>query len=40
MDYKKLKGQLIFRGAWLKVLEPQWLADEMRQWHEESAKMY
>ena len=34
------KGQLLSRGAWLKVLEPQWLADEMRQWHEEAAKMY
>ena len=34
------KGQLLSRGAWLKVLEPQWLADEIRQWHEESAKMY
>ena len=34
------KGQLMSRGAWLKVLEPQWLAEEMRQWHEASAKMY
>ena len=34
------KGQLLSRGAWLKVLEPQWLADEMRQWHEASAKIY
>ena len=34
------KGQLLSRGAWLKVLEPQWLADEMRQWHEDSARMY
>ena len=34
------KGQLMSRGAWLKVLEPQWLADEMRQWHEDAAKMY
>ena len=34
------KGQLMSRGAWLKVLEPQWLADEMRQWHEGAAKMY
>ena len=34
------KGQLLSRGAWLKVLEPQWLADEMRQWHEDSAKIY
>jgi predicted DNA-binding transcriptional regulator YafY len=34
------KGQLLSRGAWLKVLEPQWLADEMRQWHEDAAGMY
>ena len=34
------KGQLMSRGAWLKVLEPQWLADEIRQWHEDSAKIY
>ena len=34
------KGQLMSRGAWLKVLEPQWLAEEMRQWHEDSAKIY
>ena len=34
------KGQLMSRGAWLKVLEPQWLTDEMRQWHEEAAKIY
>ena len=34
------KGQLMSRGAWLKVLEPQWLADEMRQWHEDAAKIY
>lgn len=34
------KGQLMSRGAWLKVLEPQWLADEIRQWHEDSARMY
>ena len=34
------KGQLLSRGAWLKVLEPQWLADEIRQWHEDAAGMY
>lgn len=34
------KGQVMSRGAWLKVLEPQWLADELRQWHEEAAKIY
>ena len=34
------KGQLMSRGAWLKVLEPQWLADEMQQWHVDSAKIY
>ena len=37
MDFK---GQLLSRGAWLKVLEPQWLADEIREWHEDSAKIY
>ena len=35
-----IKGQLMSRGAWLKVLEPQWLADELRQWHEEAARIY
>ena len=34
------KGKLLSRGAWLKVLEPQWLADEIRKLHEESARMY
>ena len=34
------KGQLLSRGSWLKVLEPQWLAAEMRQWHEDSARIY
>ena len=34
------KGQLMSRGAWLKVLEPQWLAEEIRQWHEEAARIY
>ncbi|MBR7022346.1 MAG: WYL domain-containing protein [Bacteroidales bacterium] len=34
------KGQLLSRGVWLKVLEPQWLADEIRQWHEDAAGMY
>ena len=34
------KGQLLSRGAWLKVLEPQCLADEIKQWHEDSARMY
>lgn len=33
-------GQLLSRGAYLKVLEPQWLADKMRQWHEEATKIY
>ena len=33
-------GQLQSRGAWLKVLEPQWLADEIRRWHEDAAKIY
>ena len=34
------KGQLLSRGAWLKVLEPHWLADEIREWHEEAARNY
>ena len=34
------KGQLLSRGAWLKVLQPQWLADEIRLWHENAVKMY
>jgi len=34
------KGQLLSRGAWLKVLEPQWLADEMWQWHEDAVAIY
>ena len=37
MDFK---GQLLSRGAWLKVLEPQWLADEIREWHADSVKIY
>ena len=34
------KGQLLSRGACLKIMEPQWLADVIRQWHEDSAKIY
>ena len=34
------QGQLLSRGVQLKVLEPQWLADELKQWHEASAKIY
>ena len=34
------KGQLLSRGAWLKVLEPHWLADEIREWHEEATRNY
>jgi hypothetical protein len=34
------KGQLLSRGVSLKILEPQWLADEIRRWHEDSAKIY
>ncbi|MBR1513345.1 MAG: WYL domain-containing protein [Bacteroidales bacterium] len=33
-------GQLLSRGTRLKVLEPQWLADEIRNWHADSAKIY
>lgn len=35
-----LKGHLLSRGAWLKVLQPQWLADEIRKWHEDAVQMY
>ena len=35
-----LKGHILSRGAWLKVQHPQWLADEIRQWHEEAIKRY
>lgn len=34
------KGQIMSRGAWLKVLQPTWLADEIRQWHEDAIKKY
>ncbi|MBO4607733.1 MAG: WYL domain-containing protein [Prevotella sp.] len=34
------KGQIMSRGAWLKVLEPEWLAQEIRQWHEDAIKKY
>lgn len=34
------QGQLLSRGVQLKVLEPQWLADELKQWHAASAKIY
>ena len=33
-------GQLLSRGTSLKVLEPKWLADEIRNWHADSAKIY
>ena len=35
-----IQGQLLSRGVQLKVLEPQWLADDLRRWHEDAAKMY
>ncbi|MBO7581161.1 MAG: WYL domain-containing protein [Bacteroidaceae bacterium] len=34
------KGHLMSRGAWLKVLEPEWLAQEIRQWHEDSIRKF
>ena len=34
------KGQIMSRGAWLKVLQPEWLAHEIRQWHEDAIKRY
>ena len=33
-------GQLMSRDVWLKAMEPQWLADEIRLWHEEATKIY
>lgn len=33
-------GMLLSRGAYIKVLEPQWLADEMKKRHEDAAKLY
>ncbi|MBR6202598.1 MAG: WYL domain-containing protein [Bacteroidaceae bacterium] len=35
-----LKAQIMSRGAWLQVLHPQWLADEIREWHENAVKKY
>jgi hypothetical protein len=34
------KAHLLSRGRWQKVLEPTWLADEIRQWHEEAVEIY
>ena len=34
------KGQIMSRGAWLQVLEPEWLAHEICQWHEDALKKY
>ena len=35
-----LKAQIMSRGAWQKVLQPAWLADEIREWHEQAIKNY
>lgn len=35
-----LKGYIMSRGAWMKVLEPAWLADEIQQMHEDAIKKY
>ena len=35
-----LKGYIMSRGAWMKVLQPAWLADEIRQYHEDAIKKY
>jgi len=35
-----LQGQILSRGAWLKVIEPKWLAESIRQKHEEAMKIY
>ena len=31
---------LLSRGAAIKVLQPQWLADEIKQIHQEAARLY
>ena len=33
-------GHLLSRGSLLKVLQPQWLADEIHDMHQEAAAMY
>lgn len=33
-------GHILSRGKWMKVLSPQWLADEVRQRHAEAASQY
>jgi predicted DNA-binding transcriptional regulator YafY len=35
-----VKAQIMSRGAWQKVLQPAWLADEIREWHEQAIKNY
>lgn len=35
-----LSGHLLSRGSQIKVLSPQWLADELRDMHLEAALMY
>ena len=35
-----VKAQIMSRGAWLQVLRPQWLADEIQEWHENAVKKY
>ena len=34
------KTQLFSRGAWLQVIEPQSLADEMIEWHQSAVERY
>lgn len=33
-------GKLLSRGAWLQVLEPEWLAEEVRDMHRETVRLY
>lgn len=35
-----VKARIMSRGAWQKVLQPAWLADEIREWHERAIKKY
>lgn len=34
------KTKLLSRGEWLEVLEPQWLAEEIRNWHQAAIDRY
>ncbi len=36
----EFKGQLMSRGQWIEVLEPQSLADEIIEWHQNAINRY